>query len=155
MAKVVARQVVPGSQERVWHVLSDFDQTAEWLPGITSIEHTGGPLRASGREHVAHMADGAQAEQRVVAWDNSRRIAWRTVRETRDGRDVGSFHNVRTTIDLRPSGDRTEVTLTSTWSGGGPLGLIRSFGMRSKVAQDFEQALANLDGLMAGVLSGD
>ena len=154
MAKVVARQVVSGSQELVWHVLSDFDRMSEWLPGVASIEHTGGPPKASGREHVAHMDSGLQAHQRVVAWDNSRRIAWRTVREVRDGRDVGDLHNVRTTIDLRPSAVNTEITLTGTWSGGGPLGLIRSLTNRGRIKAEFEQALANLDKLMASAAGG-
>ena len=155
MAKVVARQVVSGSQELVWHVLSDFDRMPEWLPGVTSIEHTGGPPKASGREHVAQMENGIEAHQRVVAWDNSRRIAWRTVRETRDGRDVGSLQNVRTTIDLRPSAANTEVTLTGTWSGGGPLGLIRSLTNRGRIKAEFERALTGLDSLMAGAAGGE
>lgn len=155
MAKVVARQVVSGSQELVWHVLSDFDRMPEWLPGVTSIEHTGGPPKAFGREHVAQMDGGIQVHQRIVAWDNSRRIAWRTVRETRDGRDVGSLHSVRTTIDLRPSAANTEVTLTGTWSGGGPLGLIRSFTNRGRIKGEFEQALVNLDQLMSGAAGGE
>lgn len=154
MAKVVARQVVSGSQELVWHVLSDFDRMPEWLPGVTSIEHTGGPPKAFGREHVAQMEGGVQTHQRVVAWDNSRRIAWRTVSETRDGREVGSLQNVRITIDLRPSGPNTEITLTGTWSGGGPLGLIRSFTNRGRIVGEFEQALASLDGLMSGAADG-
>ena len=155
MAKVVTRQVVSGSQELVWHVLSDFDRMPEWLPGVTSIEHTGGPPKASGREHVAQMETGVEAHQRVVAWDNSRRIAWRTVREVRDGRDVGSLQNVRTTIDLRPSAADTEITLTVTWSGGGPLGLIRSLTSRGRIKGDFELALANLDKLMADASGGE
>lgn len=155
MAKVVARQVVSGSQELVWHVLSDFDRMPEWLPGVTSIEHTGGPPKASGREHVAKLDSGAEAHQRVVAWDNSRRIAWRTVREVQDGRDVGSLQNVRTTIDLRPSAADTEITLTGTWSGGGPLGLIRSLTSRGRIKGEFELALANLDKLMADASGGE
>lgn len=154
MAKVVARQVVSGSQELVWHVLSDFDRMSEWVPGVTSVEHTGGPPKTFGREHVAHLEGGAQAHHRVVAWDNSRRIAWRTVSETRDGREVGLLQNFRTTIDLRPSGPNTEITLTGTWSGGGPLGLIRSFTNRGRIKSEFEQALASLDGLMTGAADG-
>ena len=155
MAKVIARQVVAGSQELVWHVLSDFDRMPEWLPGVASIEHTGGPPKAFGREHVAHMDGGVQMHQRVVAWDNSRRIAWRNVRETQDGRDVGSLQNFRTIIDLRPSAANTEITLTGTWSGGGPLGLIRSFSNRGQTKRDFEQALAKLDKLMASAAGGE
>ena len=116
MAKVVARQVVSGSQELVWHLLSDFDRMPDWLPGVTSIEHTSGPPKAFGREHVVQMEGGVEVHQRVVAWDNSRRIAWRIVREVQGGRDVGSLHNVRTVIDLRPSAANTEITFTRTWS---------------------------------------
>lgn len=155
MAKVVARQVISGSQELVWHVLSDFDRMPEWLPGVTSIEHTGGPPKAFGREHVAQMEGGVEAHQRVVAWDNSRRIAWRNVREVQDGRDVGSLQNFRTIIDLRPSAANTEITLTGTWSGGGPLGLIHSLTNRGRIKGEFEQALANLDKLMAAASGGE
>ncbi len=155
MAKVVARQVVPGSQELVWHVLSDFERMSDWLPGVSSIEHTGGSPKGFGREHLARMDDGLEVHHRVVAWDNSRRIAWRIVREVRDGREVGSLHNVRTTIDLRPSAANTEITLTGTWSGGGPLGLIKSFTSRGRIAAEFEQALANLDKLMADAAGGE
>ena len=155
MAKVVARQVISGSQELVWHVLSDFDRMPEWLPGVTAIEHTGGPPKAFGREHVAQMERGVEAHQRVVAWDNSRRIAWRNVREVQDGRDVSALQNFRTTIDLRPSAANTEITLTGTWSGGGPLGLVRSLTNRGRIKSEFEQALANLDKLMASAAGGE
>lgn len=155
MAKVVARQVVSGSQELVWHVLSDFDRMPEWLPGVASIEHTGGSPKAFGREHIVRMDDGLEVHHRIVAWDDSRRVAWRIVREVRDGRDVGSLQNVRTTIDLRPSAANTEITLTGTWSGGGPLGLIRSLTNRGRINGEFEQALANLDKLMASASGGE
>ena len=154
MAKVVARKIVSGSQELVWHVLSDFDRMPEWLPGVTSIEHTGGPPKAFGREHVAQMEGGVEAHQRIVAWDNSRRIAWRNVREVQDGRDVAALQNFRITIDLRPSAANTEITLTGTWSGGGPLGLIRSLTHRGRITSELEQALANLDELLAGGAAG-
>jgi carbon monoxide dehydrogenase subunit G len=148
MAKIVARQVVPGSQELVWHILSDFERTHEWLPAVVSIKHTGGSAKAMGREHTAQMDGGVEAHHRVVAWDDARRLAWRTEREMRDGRDVSKFNNVRTTVDLRPSGSNTEVTVTRTWSGGGLLGLIRSFGQKADVKQEFEQLLTNLNDVM-------
>ena len=155
MAKVVARQVVSGSQELVWHLLSDFDRMPDWLPGVTSIEHTGGPPKAFGREHVVQMEGGVEVHQRVVAWDNSRRIAWRITREVQGGRDVGSLHNVRTTIDLRPSAANTEITFTGTWSGGGPLGLIRSLTSRGRIKREFDEALTNLDKLMSSASGGE
>ena len=155
MAKVVARRVVPGSQELAWHLLSDFDRMPEWLPGVSSIEHTGGPLKAFGREHVVQMDGGTQAQQRVVAWENSRRIAWRTVSETRDGRNVGTHSTVRTTIDLRPNAANTEITLTGTWSGAGPLGLIRALTNRGRIKAEFEQALANLEKLLTSASGGE
>lgn len=148
MAKVVARRVIPGSQERVWHLLSDFERTNEWLPDVLSVEHTGGPPKGMGREHTAQMNGGIQAHQRLVAWDDSRRMAWRTEQEVDDGRDISRFNNVRTTVDLRPSGSETEITVTRTWSGGGPLGLIRSFGEKSRVTLEFEQLLDNLSSAM-------
>jgi hypothetical protein len=105
-----------------------------------------------GREHTAQMNGGIQAHQRLVAWDDSRRMAWRTEQEVHDGRDISRFNNVRTTVDLRPSGSETEITVTRTWSGGGPLGLIRSFGEKSRVTLEFEQLLDNLSSTMS---SGD
>lgn len=148
MAKIVARQIVPGSQELVWHVLSDFERTSEWVPSAVSIEHTDGPAKALGREHTVRYDSGLEAHQRIVAWDDSRRLAWRTEREMHDGRDVSKFNNVRTTVDLRPSGSNTEITVTRTWSGGGPLGLIRSFNQKTAVKREFEELLANLNSIM-------
>ena len=70
MAKVVARRVIPGSQERVWHLLSNFERMNEWLPDVLSVEHTGGPPKGMGREQTAQMNGGIQAHHRLVAWDH-------------------------------------------------------------------------------------
>ena len=77
MAKIVARQIVPGSQELVWHVLSDFERTSEWVPSAVSVEHTGGPPKAMGREHTVRYDSGLEAHQRVGRFSTPR-VADRT-----------------------------------------------------------------------------
>ena len=99
MAKVTVRRVVPGSQERVWHVLSDLDRFPEWLPNLERIEHSGGPARGLHREHTSYLADGTELHQKIVAWDNARRVGWRIERELRGGTEVGGYHSARTDID--------------------------------------------------------
>ena len=96
MAKVVTRQVVSGSQELVWHVLSDFDRMPEWLPGVTSIEHTGGPPKAFGREHVAQ--NGRRGSKRISAsWPG-------TTRGVSPGGTSGKFRTAVTSPPFRTFG---------------------------------------------------
>jgi hypothetical protein len=55
---------------------------------------------------------------------------------------------VRTTIDLRPVGPDTELTITSTWSTGSPIAWLRSFSEKGRVRQRFEAALEAVDSMM-------
>ena len=148
MANVVARRIVPGSQELAWHLLSDLDRMGEWMPDITSVEHVDGPRRALGRQQKSILKDGSELHHRVVNWDDSRRLAWRVERHLVDGREVSDFHNQRTTIDLRPVGPDTELTFTSTWSAGNPVAWLRSFSEKGRVRQRFETALEAIDSIL-------
>ncbi len=148
MANVVIRRIVPGSQELVWHLVSDLDRLGEWMPDIASVEHLEGPRRALGRQQKSILNDGSELHQRVVNWDDSRRLAWRVERHLVDGIEVSDFHNVRTTIDLRPVGSDTELTVTSTWSTGNPVAWLRSFSEKGRVRQRFEAALEAIDSMM-------
>ena len=147
MAKVTVRRVVPGSQERVWHVLSDLDRFPEWLPNLERVEHRGGPARGLNREHTSHLADGTELHQKIVAWDNARRVGWRIERELRGGTEVGGYHSARTDIDLRPSGADTEMSITSSWRPSGPIAWLKSF-MTGGVQSEHEAALSNFAALL-------
>ncbi|MBM4436145.1 MAG: SRPBCC family protein [Actinobacteria bacterium] len=148
MAKISTRRIVKGSQELVWHLIADFNRIPLWLPRVEKIEHVRGPARGVGREQKATMAGGIESHERVVAWDNARRYAFRVERQARAGKTVGgSIHNLRTDIDLRPSASNTEVIFTGSWSSG-PLGWVKSLLLRSSIRQDYETALNNIAKLM-------
>lgn len=103
--------------ERVWAVVSDFAR-CDWLPGVASIEATGGNAPDVARRRLT-MADGGAVSETLVRWDAERM----TLAFHRDRDEVARLPaiNYMTHVTVKPAGDgRAQVEWKGRFYRGHP-----------------------------------
>lgn len=97
--KVVETIIVDAPPEKVWAVVGDFAHY-DWLPGVTSVEATGGNAPEQAKRKLV-MSDGGAVDESLVRWDAERM----TLAYHRDHDDVKRLPavNYMTHVTLTPS----------------------------------------------------
>ena len=147
MAKVTVRRVVPGSQERVWHVLSDLDRFPEWLPNLERVEHRGGPARGLIASTPRIWPTAPNSTRRSSPGTTPVGLAGASSAScVAVPRSAGITARARISI-CAPSGADTEMSITSSWRPSGPIAWLKSF-MTGGVQSEHEAALSNFAALL-------
>ena len=110
-------ELVDAPPERVWQVLTDWERSPDWMPGIDSMRQEGSGPPGTGTV-VVFQARGAERSSEVTAWDPPRRLALRSVQ----GGVTADY-----VYSLEPEGSGTRLTLEAdcrtrgAWRLIGPL----------------------------------
>ena len=115
MMKVTRTAVVAAPPEAMWAVVSSVERLPAWLEFAEFAETLEG--EAAGRLQRIHGHWGrrrSEVDQRIVAWDPPRLMAWRHEAEWLDGRPPPQFaRETRFEVRLEPAAKGTRVTLES------------------------------------------
>jgi carbon monoxide dehydrogenase subunit G len=104
---------VPVRPPEAYATLSDLEH-AGWLPGVTRLQHIGGPARGVGARYQVEAALAGRSFSGVLACTEDL-APERTVMTIEDGLDL------TITATARPAGRGTSVTLAVRYSVGGGL----------------------------------
>ena len=117
--KTARQQTIRASPKATWRAISPLESVPQWLSGVESVEHTGGPAEGVGRRQrvtrVLYRHD-VEIDQEVVAWEPEKLLAMRHIRERSDGRELSAVRDFHTTVTLAPQSDGTRVRVEYTWS---------------------------------------
>jgi carbon monoxide dehydrogenase subunit G len=142
---------VDASPERVWHVVSRPERTAEWLSFADNVEVISGNGCGQVRRQYGHWGKRrSEIDQEVIEYRRPLVVAWRHLAERLDGKPAPRFAaSTVFRIELEPAGEATLVRLRSSQEPASPLRglLIKLFGRR-EVAQGLELSLSRLADLL-------
>jgi uncharacterized protein YndB with AHSA1/START domain len=153
MVDVSATRSIPAAPDEVWPLLDDPTRLGEWFAfadGGEALEGEGVGRRQ--RMHGHWGRKRSEIDQVVVEHDPPRRLAWRHEAERLDGRPAPRFAaSTVFSMDLRPDGDTTRLTLQSQQEPASALKgvVIRLFGRR-EIAQKLDESLDRLAARFAG-----
>jgi Polyketide cyclase / dehydrase and lipid transport len=133
-------------------VVSSVERLPEWLEFAETAETLEG--EAAGRLQRIHGHWGrhrSEVDQRIVAWDPPRLMAWRHEAERLDGRPSPQFaRDTRFEVRLEPAAEGTRVALESVQVPASvPKGLLMRLVGGRKLGRAHERALRRLDALVA------
>ena len=135
MIEVIREREIPAAPDELWPLVSDPARLAEWFVFAEDAKvREGDP--GVGQRRTMYGSWGkkkSEIDQRIVAWEPPRRLAWEHEAERLDGKPAPRFAaETHFAIDLEPADDGTRVRLTSRQvPASKPRGLvIRLFGSR-------------------------
>ncbi|MGB8407197.1 MAG: SRPBCC family protein [Mycobacterium sp.] len=139
MAHVSRSRTISARPQAIWDVLADFGAISSWASGAdhSCLLHSGPDGVAVGTTRRVQAGRNALVE-RITEFDPPIALAY-----TVEGlpRRLGALANRWT---LRPSGDRTAVTVTSTANGSGPLAVAVGWMVSRVMAKQSGAMLAGL-----------
>jgi carbon monoxide dehydrogenase subunit G len=106
--EVTASVVVAATPAEAWELVSDTSRYAEWVAGTAAVTRTDGPARQGSTYDETNPIMGpwrAKTQWTVVEFDALRRQIHRS-------ENVPFASEFLVTIDVAPSGDGSEVTMT-------------------------------------------
>ena len=106
--EVTASVVVAATPAETWKLVSDTSRYAEWVAGTAAVTRTDGPARQGSTYDETNPIMGpwrAKTRWTVVEFDTLRRQIHRS-------EDVPFASEFLVTIDVAPSGDGSEITMT-------------------------------------------
>ena len=106
--EVTASVVVAATPAKTWELASDTSRYAEWVAGTAAVTRTDGPARQGSTYDETNPIMGpwrAKTQWTVVEFDALRRQIHRS-------EDVPFASEFLVTIDVAPSGDGSEITMT-------------------------------------------
>jgi carbon monoxide dehydrogenase subunit G len=147
--EVTASAVIAAPPAELWELVSDTSRYAEWVAGTAEVTRTDGPAReGSTYDEINPIAGPWRAKTRwtVTEFDPPRRQVHRT-------QDVPFSSEFLVIIDLAPSGDGSEVTITLRATPSiGVVGTSVLRILKSQTHKDNERTVRNLAELAAGGL---
>jgi hypothetical protein len=138
--EVTASAVIATPAAQLWELVSDTSRNAEWVEGAAAVTRTDGPARqGSTYDEINPIMGPFRAKTRwtVIEFDPPRRQVHRS-------EDVPFASETLMILDLTPSGDGSEVTVTLRASGNRVLRVLKS-----QMRKDNEHSLRNLAELAA------
>ena len=149
--KTARQRTIKASPAATWRAISPLESVPQWLSGVESVEHTGGPTEGVGRrQRVTKLlyAHDVEIDQEVVAWEPEKVLAIRHIRESSDGRELSAVRDFRTTVTLTPQSDGTLVHVEYYWSArlGRPWLFSLIFGGRV-MSRELRETLEKIEGL--------
>jgi len=134
--KTVRQRVIPASPEAVWRAISPLERAPQWLAGVESVEHTGGPVEGVGRQQrltkLLYKHD-VEIDQEIAVWESQRQLSLKHVRESSGGKDLNGVRDFHTTVFLEPERRGTRVRVEYTWKASLGLAWLFSFLLGGRV----------------------
>jgi uncharacterized protein YndB with AHSA1/START domain len=116
MPNVSRTRVVSAPVEQVWGLVSDPHSLPRWWPKTTRVEdvreHEGGPGMVWTSVLGTEKGKGVRADYRCTAVTEPTRYGWSQALEDSPFERV--LRSAEVAIELRPQGDGTEVTLSTS-----------------------------------------
>ena len=148
---------IPGIPARIWPLVSEPEQLARWFDPAERIEVLEGEGKGRRqRVHTHRLDEAMEIDQIVTDFEPPLLIAWRSERELLKGEPVERYASEsRFSIELRPDGEQTIVTLRGTQVPSTFLRglLIRWFG-GIEGRRSMQRSLLNL-GQLVGALDAE
>lgn len=144
MPTVVRERVVPAAPQQIWRLIDDPAQMAGWFTFADRMELLDG--NGLGRRQRLYGRWGrrrSEIDQRIIAYEPLRTLAWRHEAERLDGKPAPRFAAETVfTIELHEQPKGTLVRMTSAQRPAGVLqgAVMKVFGTR-QVEQQLDRSL--------------
>ena len=139
MAHVSRRRTIRAQPQAIWDVLADYGAISSWAPGAdhSCLLNAGPNGPAVGTARRVQLGRNTLVE-RIIEFDPPTALAYSI-----EGlpRRLGALANRWT---LRPAGPATEVTITSTIAGSGPLATVIGRVVARVMRKTSDEMLAGL-----------
>lgn len=143
---ITASAVVEAPIEKVWELVSDSSRYAEWVDGTLEVLRTDGPTQLGATYDERTRISGpwkATTRWRVTEFDPPRR-------QVHDGQGVATAKDMSLLIELAPTGEQTEVTLTLRYTPAfGALGALIDRAVKGTVTRAQQRSAQSFASLIA------
>ena len=140
MSKLIREIEIDAPAERVWDVLADFSNVANWAPTITESRSTTEASRGVGAERTCNHEKMGTLVERIVAWEDGRSLSYDVIKGLPFPMD--SLNN---TWSVNAAGDATIVSLVMEFRMGlGPFGGLPAFMALRPMRKEMQVSLAGL-----------
>ncbi|GAA2994070.1 SRPBCC family protein [Actinokineospora diospyrosa] len=147
VVEVLRSAQVPASIDRVWDIVSDAERAPDWFSFAERTEVLAGEGLGQRRRQFGRWGRfRSEIDQRVVAFEPPRVIAWEHTKERIDGKDSPTYAKAtRFQIELAADGEHTTVRLRTVQE---PDNLVRGVLMRlvgtKEIKRRMDESLARL-----------
>jgi uncharacterized protein YndB with AHSA1/START domain len=145
-SSIVASGIIQAPPERVWEIACDTRRYAEWVESTLRVTDTDGPARMGATmEEVTRIAGPWKSvtRWRVTEFDPPRR-------QVHEGDGVATAREMAVVIELAPTGESTNFTLTLRYTPRfGPIGALLDGVIRGSIARSQRRSVEAFAGLVA------
>lgn len=155
MVNIKKSRTIKGDPEAIWEFINQVERFPEWMPDVIEakvIANSQNKKSEIGRQQVlkTEMSVGtAESVQRVIAWEPPHRITWEHVKDVVDGKEFKHAKEIRTTLSVTNQNGKVTFRMVGSWVPVGISGKLMTRMMKRTVSKNFEQALKNLENLVA------
>ena len=152
--KIFRRRIIRAQPASVWTAISTVESLPNWMPGVQSAEHTGGPktgLQRRQRVHKTLYKREIEVEQEVVWWEPESILSVRHNRETIGGRELRSLQDFVMTVTIAPADKGSRVVAQYEWKTRGFMPWLSSVLFAGRImGRELRETLARIDKMAAG-----
>jgi len=155
MVNVKTSRTIKGDPEKIWEIINQVERFPEWMPDVIEakvITNSKDKKSQIGRQQVlkTEMPVGtAESLQEVISWEPPYRVTWEHVKDVVDGKEFKHAREIRTTLSVTNHNGKVTFRMVGSWVPVGVSGKLMTRMMKRAVSKNFEQALKNLETLVA------
>ena len=140
MSTLTKQIEIDATSERVWKVLADFSNVANWAPTITESRSTTEANGGVGAERTCNHEKMGTLEERIVAWEEGRSLSYDVIKGL-----PFPMKSLNNTWSVDAAGDNAIVSLVMEFRMGmGPLGTLPALMARQPMGKEMQVSLAGL-----------
>ena len=152
--QIFRRRVIRAQPSAIWDAISSVESLPQWMPGVLSAEHLGGPKTGTRRvqrvRKVLYRRE-VEIEQEVVWWEPESILSVRHVRETLGGRELRGLQDFVMTITIAPHDAGSRVVAQYAWHTRGFLPWLFSLLFAGRtMGRELRDTLAKIQKLATG-----
>jgi len=152
MVNVKVSRVLHGDPERIWDLINAVDRFKEWMPGVIEAKIKGRRKKGVGRQQIltteTKLGKGKSLLQ-VVAWEPPKKVTWQHLSDIIDGKEFTPAREIKTTLSITNIDGKVTLRMVGSWIPNGISGKLMNRMMKHTVSTTFDQALDNLEKLIA------
>lgn len=152
--KIFRRRVIRAQPVSIWAAISSVESIPNWMPGVQTAEHTGGPklgLQRHQRVRKLLYKREIEVDQEVVWWGPESILSIRHTRESIGGRELRSLQDFVMTMTIAQAGKGSRVVAEYEWKTRGFMAWLSSVLFAERImGRELHDTLARIDKLAAG-----
>ena len=155
MVNVKKSRVIKGDAQKIWDLINQVERFPEWMPGVIDAKVTNSQTQGEcgiGRRQIlktdTKLGKG-ETLQEVIVWNPPEKITWQHLKDVINGNEFDYAKGIKTTLSITNHDGKVTFRMVGSWEPVGIAGRLMNRVLKKTVARNFDQALRNLEKIIA------